>query len=51
MFTVAVTCTFSTHDEDGVTSTVWVIDATAQSGSYGGLGFVQRRQRIAVLTP
>jgi len=51
VFTVTVTCTSSPHEELGVTSTVWVIDATAQSGSLGSPGFVQRQQRIAVLTP
>ena len=50
-FTVTVTCTSSSHVEGVVTSRVWVIDATAQSGSFGGIGFVQRQQRITVQTP
>lgn len=50
-FMVTVTCMSSPHQEGGGARTVWVIDATAESGSFGGPGFVHRRQRIVVLTP
>lgn len=43
-FTLAVACPTDTHDEAGVTRTVFNITVTAQSaGAAGGLGYVERQ--------
>lgn len=47
-FPVAVTCTSSTHQELGVTRTVWVINAIATLGTLGSPGYVRRQQRMVV---
>lgn len=41
-FTISVDCTESSHDEAGSNVTVFQILATAESGSYGSLDYVQR---------
>ena len=47
-FSVAVTCTQSTHTEAGNTINVYSIEALAQSGVYGGPDYVSRRLHAKV---
>lgn len=47
-FAVEAQCTSTTHAEGGSTSTVYVIDAFAQAGSYGSPDYVSRRVRATV---
>lgn len=47
-FSVATTCTSTTHTEGANTVSVYVIDAFAQSGSYGTPDYVSRRIRASV---
>jgi MSHA biogenesis protein MshP len=42
-FTVAVTCAQSTHTEGTTTIMVFVFEARAESGAYGGPDYVSRR--------
>jgi MSHA biogenesis protein MshP len=47
-FDVSVSCAQSTHNEQGATTTVFVIDALAESGSYGGPDYVSRRLQAKI---
>lgn len=47
-FTVDTACTSTSHAEGSDTSTVYVIEAFARSGSYGTPDYVSRRIRAAV---
>jgi MSHA biogenesis protein MshP len=42
-FDVAVSCSQSAHDEQGATTNVYIINALAEFGSYGGPDYVSRR--------
>jgi MSHA biogenesis protein MshP len=42
-FTVSVTCTQSSHTEGTTTMIVFVLEARAESGAYGGPDYVSRR--------
>lgn len=49
-FTVNITCTSTTHEERGTQFQVFVLEATASRGTYGGLNFVSRTARATVTT-
>lgn len=50
-FDVAVACTSDgPHDELGVETTVWTITSTAESGTYGGPGYVRRTVQTMVVS-
>ena len=50
-FTIAVSCTRTSHTLEGATLQYYVVDLTASAGSYGSLDFVQRKQRTKLLVP
>jgi len=47
-FDVQVQCTSTVHVEGGATTNVYVIDALAESGAYGGPDYVSRRLQAKV---
>lgn len=47
-FTVTVRCTSSLHDLDGASTPYYVIDVSAQSGTFGGPDFVARSLQAKV---
>ena len=47
-FAVTVQCTQTVHTEGGTTLNVYVIDALAQAGVYGGPDYVSRRLQAKV---
>jgi len=50
-FTLAVSCTHSTHDEEGMRVRVYAVVATASAGGVpGGLVYVERRVDAVVAT-
>jgi MSHA biogenesis protein MshP len=47
-FDVAISCSASSHTEQGQTFSVYRIEARAEAGTYGGLGYASRRMGAAV---
>ena len=50
-FTIAISCTRTSHTLDSATQQYYVVDVTASSGAYGGPDFVRRKLRTKVLVP
>ena len=50
-FTVSVVCSYTTHKERSDTYNVYVITATATSGSFGDADYVSRTLQVSVTTP
>jgi MSHA biogenesis protein MshP len=49
-FTVTVSCTSSPHRDDNTDILVFVVEASATTGTHGGLAYANRRMR-AVVSP
>jgi MSHA biogenesis protein MshP len=47
-FTVTVQCTQTVHTEGSATLNIYVIDALAEAGLYGGQDYVSRRLQVKV---